>query len=340
MLYNKYRPTELSDVVGQDSAVNTIQAALDSNTLAHSILISGTHGTGKTTLARIIAKMSGSEPFDIMEIDAASFNSVADARQLINTTRVRPQTSPIKTYIIDEVHMYSSSAFNVLLKLLEEPPSYCRFILCTTELHKIIPTIKSRCMSLILHNINEENITKQLIMICDLESIPYDVNGLNLIAHSAEGSMRNALSNLEICKFDSTEMGVENSLGVIGYSKLIRLFEALADASMNDIILSLNSINKQFDTRVAVNAISEFIRDLFYFKSPETMALLTMSEERQVVMSNLYRKLTTSFIFIALDIVNLCNSDINTSNRALGLLLEVELLKLAMRRKQWLDKIK
>ena len=253
----KYRPVNFDTVVGQPAVTNTLKSAIKSGQIAHAYLFCGPRGVGKTTCARIFAKtlncfnlsetteacdqcescksFSESRSFNIHELDAASNNSVDDIRSLIDKVRILPQVGKYSIYIIDEVHMLSQSAFNAFLKTLEEPPAHAIFILATTEKHKIIPTILSRCQIFDFHRIRVEDIVGYLAQVADLENISYEEEALNVIALKADGAMRDALSIFDqVASFSNrniTYQEVLENLNVLDYEYYFRMTEAFLESS-------------------------------------------------------------------------------------------------------------
>jgi DNA polymerase-3 subunit gamma/tau len=332
MLYNEYRPKTFEDVVGQENNIEIIKAAMAKNKLAQSILISGIHGTGKTTLARIIARETGCSEVDIIEIDAASNNSVDDVRRLITMARIPPHESKFKTYVIDEAHMYSNAAFNALLKILEEPPKHCRFILCTTEKHKIIATILSRCQKFDLRIIEDSDIVGRLRYICESEEIEYEDDALCFIAREAQGSLRDAISLLELCRNKCVMDEITDKLNVVGTASYLELMDTIVSAEVDKMLIVLNEIGKKIDAVKLCEGLSSFIRDLFYFKSADTDVLITMSELQKDAMRKLYQDLGAAFIFNMMNMLNGCAEAHSTL--AVRLNLELALIKLILQRKK------
>jgi len=342
MLYNTYRPQSFDDVVGQETAISTIRAAITKDRLSHSILINGMHGTGKTTLARLIAKETKCLDCDIFEIDAASNNSVEDARNLIKTTRVHP-TGKVKTYIIDEAHMYSSQAFNALLKVIEEPPSYCRFILCTTEKHKIIATIQSRCQLFDLKKIEGSDVVDRLKFICVTEGINFEEEALITIARQSNGSLRDAISLLEMCRENCSTSELFDKLNMVSQLAYFNLVTAMKDAEVDKSLLILDKLLRSIEVDKFCLGFTEFLRDLFYFKSAATETLIFMSDSLKKEMRLLYKGLGPSLIFGMLDNISKILYDVNEStlkNQSIRLGLEILIIKINLNRKKQLTKRK
>ena len=252
----KYRPQSFEDVVGQSAITKTLQKAIKENHLAQALLFTGPRGVGKTTCARILAKMINSQDnensnedysFNIFELDAASNNSVDDIRNLTDQVRIPPQIGSYKVYIIDEVHMLSSGAFNAFLKTLEEPPVHCIFILATTEKHKIIPTILSRCQIYNFKRITNNDIVKHLKNICELEKIESDDDALIQIANKSDGAMRDALQLFDkvvgVNKKITSEMVLEN-LNTVSFEKYLEIISAIKEKDIPNLInLTLSLIH-------------------------------------------------------------------------------------------------
>jgi len=334
MLYNKYRPKEFSEVKGQDFVVETIKKAIDENLLAHSILLTGTHGTGKTSIARLIAKELKIDTTCIFEIDAASNNSVDDVRQLVTTAKIPPHVGKYKVYIIDEAHMYSNAAFNGLLKLMEEPPKHCYFILCTTEKSKIIPTILSRCQIFDLKPISDNEIFDQLMNIVEQEEIDCEEEALLVIVEEAQGSMRNALSLLELVKDNCTLDSITSLLEITSKRKFEELTQLIVDVSIDDLIIFLRKELNVHNVQRFLIDYTSYIRDLFYFKSTETTELVSLSDSQKTVAQKLFDELGVAFLFTILDSLNGCLNNPLTNNKAVILNIEIVLIKLILQRKK------
>lgn len=331
MLYNKYRPQTLDEVIGQSSVVETIKAAISTNKLSHSILFSGIHGTGKTSLARILAKDLGCSDIDIIELDAASHNGVEDIRGIITSTRIPPHASKFKVYIIDEAHMLSNAAFNALLKVLEEPPKHCKFILCTTEKRKIIPTVLSRCQVYDLTEITSDEIKTHLIDICNKEGIKYEEEAINFIAFEANGSMRDALSLLELCQDNCTIKNIYSKMGGVSRADYFQLLNLIAEGNIDEILIQLNTMLKGANVQRVLEDLCVLIRDLFYFKSEETQFLVIASKEEKEIMQGLFKSFGAAFCFNMLDSLNACIKP-NSTNTAVILNVQICLVKLILQR--------
>ncbi|HQR01686.1 MAG TPA: DNA polymerase III subunit gamma/tau, partial [Ferruginibacter sp.] len=289
----KYRPQNFSTVVGQAHITTTLKNAIRNNQLAHAFLFCGPRGVGKTTCARILAKTINCEnktpdgeacntcnscvSFDagtslnIHELDAASNNSVDDIRTLVEQVRFAPQAGRYKVYIVDEVHMLSSSAFNAFLKTLEEPPPYAIFILATTEKHKILPTILSRCQIFDFKRITNNDTIEHLQEICDKESIRADKAALHVIAQKSEGCMRDALSILDkIVSFTNGELNYSNTLehlNILDEDYYFRMLDHMQQQQLSDAMLLYDEINRKgFEGDTLLEGFSEFIRNLLVSK--------------------------------------------------------------------------
>ncbi len=301
----KYRPQNFSTVVGQSHITTTLKNAIKNNQLAHAFLFCGPRGVGKTTCARILAKTINCEnrtmeseacnvcnscvSFDngtslnIHELDAASNNSVDDIRVLVDQVRFAPQAGKYKVYIVDEVHMLSTSAFNAFLKTLEEPPPFAIFILATTEKHKILPTILSRCQIFDFKRITNQDTVDHLREICDKENIKADKTALHIIAQKSEGCLRDALSILDkIVSFTNGELTYANTLehlNILDEDYYFRLMESMQQQSVSDVLLLYDEINRKgFEGDLVLNGFAEFLRNLLVSKDAKVALLLEVSE--------------------------------------------------------------
>lgn len=350
----KYRPIQFKDVVGQQTIVTTLKNAIKNDKLAQSFLFCGPRGVGKTTTARILAKMincqtpSGdyepcntcaacvafnqSASFNIFELDAASNNSVDDIRSLIEQVRFAPQVGKFKIYIIDEVHMLSQAAFNAFLKTLEEPPSYAIFILATTEKHKIIPTILSRCQIFDFSRIKVSDMVAHLQSICQDQQITAEEDALHIIAQKADGGLRDALSMFDrISSFSDGRITYQNALdtlSILDYDYYFKLTNALLAQDTPDILLLLDEIlQKGFEGDGLIEGIAEHFRNLLVCKEPATLPLLEVSENLKPRYAQQAANASTSFLLTALNIANQADTQYKTS-RNKRLLTELTLLKI------------
>jgi DNA polymerase-3 subunit gamma/tau len=350
----KYRPVTFSTVVGQISITGTLKNAIRNNQLAQAFLFCGPRGVGKTTCARILAKTinclhptSDTEPcnecssciafndsasFNIHELDAASNNSVDDIRNLVDQVRIPPQMGKYKVYIIDEVHMLSSAAFNAFLKTLEEPPAYAKFILATTEKHKIIPTILSRCQIFDFKRITVDDIAKHLLFVANSEGVTADPEALHIIAHKADGALRDALSVFDQMvnlgdRNISRELVLEN-LNVLDYEYYFRIMEYMRNGNFKDTLLIINEvIEKGFDGQHFITGMGEHLRNLLMSIDPATVKLIETSDAIRAKYSNQARTVPTQLLIDAMDIINKCDITYRTSNNK-RLALEVPLIQI------------
>lgn len=301
----KYRPQTFDTVVGQEHITTTLKNAIKNHQLAHAFLFCGPRGVGKTTCARILAKTINCEnqtkegeacnkchscvsfnegtSLNIHELDAASNNSVDDIRTLVDQVRFAPQAGKYKVYIIDEVHMLSSSAFNAFLKTLEEPPPYAIFILATTEKHKILPTILSRCQIFDFKRITLNDTVTHLQQICKKEDIKADKAALQVIAQKSEGCMRDALSIMDkIVSFTNGEVNYSNTLehlNILDADYYFRLLEGMQQQDLSAVMLLFDDINRKgFEGDMVLNGFSEFIRNLLVCRDEKVAGLLEVVE--------------------------------------------------------------
>ena len=327
----KYRPQNFNTVVGQSHITTTLKNAIKNNQLAHAFLFCGPRGVGKTTCARILAKTINCEnqtaegeacntcpscvSFDngtslnIHELDAASNNSVDDIRTLVDQVRFAPQAGRYKVYIVDEVHMLSAAAFNAFLKTLEEPPPYAIFILATTEKHKILPTILSRCQIFDFKRITNQDTVDHLQEICDKEHIHADKAALHIIAQKSEGCLRDALSILDkIVSFTNGQVSYANAvehLNILDEDYYFRLIEAMHQQQVSDALLFYDEINRKgFEGDQVLNGFSEFIRNLLVSKDPKVAGLLEVPEEFRQRYLDAASRLDASLLLSALNILN------------------------------------
>ena len=338
----KYRPTQFKDVVGQQAITNTLNNAIENDHLAQALLFTGPRGVGKTTCARILAKKINQDgtqqddedfAFNIFELDAASNNSVDDIRNLIDQVRIPPQVGSYKVYIIDEVHMLSSAAFNAFLKTLEEPPKHAIFILATTEKHKIIPTILSRCQIFDFRRITVSDIKGHLAEVAKQEGIDAEDDALHIIAQKADGALRDALSIFDrVVSFSGKELtrqAVTENLNVLDYTYYFQITDLLLENNIPKVLLSYNSIlAKGFDGHHFIMGLASHFRDLLVCKSQETIELLEVGEQVKAMYFEQSQKTSHSFLIDAIDLANSCDLKYKTS-RNQRLLIELCLMQLA-----------
>lgn len=338
----KYRPQTFKDVVGQQAITNTLQNAIDQNHLAQALLFCGPRGVGKTTCARILAKQINSDgteqkdedfAFNIFELDAASNNSVDDIRNLIDQVRIPPQVGKYKVYIIDEVHMLSQSAFNAFLKTLEEPPKHAIFILATTEKHKIIPTILSRCQIFDFKRITVKDAAEYLKYIAENQGINAEEDALHIIAQKADGAMRDALSIFDrVVSFSGAELtrkAVTENLNVLDYDTYFEATDLILENNIPNLLLLFNrTLALGFDGHHFISGLASHFRDLMVCQHPDTITLLEVGEAAQQLYRDQSKKTSTSFLLSGLDIANDCDLKYKTSKNQ-RLLVELTLMKLA-----------
>ncbi|GAA4905539.1 DNA polymerase III subunit gamma/tau [Mucilaginibacter defluvii] len=350
----KYRPATFETVVGQQHITNTLKNAIKNNQLAQAFLFCGPRGVGKTTCARILAKtincqnlqpngeacgtcdscrsfMNGNS-FNIHELDAASNNSVDDIRSLIDQVRIPPQAARYKVYIIDEVHMLSQAAFNAFLKTLEEPPNYAIFILATTEKHKILPTILSRCQIFDFNRIRVEDMAAHLASIAQKEKVNYEPDGLHIIAQKADGGLRDALSMFDqIVSFSGanvTYSSVINNLNILDYDYYFNVTDSLlAGDSAKTLLLFDEILGKGFDGAHFISGLSEHLRNLLVGKDTSTLKLLEVSENIRNRYLQQSQAAPVSFLLSALNIANQCDLNYKLSKNQ-RLQVELALLKM------------
>tara|TARA_R110000765_G_scaffold7263_3_gene23628 strand:+ start:146 stop:2008 length:1863 start_codon:yes stop_codon:yes gene_type:complete len=338
----KYRPQTFKDVVGQQSITNTLQNAIDQNHLAQALLFCGPRGVGKTTCARILAKQINSDgteqenedfAFNIFELDAASNNSVDDIRNLIDQVRIPPQVGKYKVYIIDEVHMLSQSAFNAFLKTLEEPPKHAIFILATTEKHKIIPTILSRCQIFDFKRITVKDAAEYLKYIAENQGINAEDDALHIIAQKADGAMRDALSIFDrVVSFSGAELtrkAVTENLNVLDYDTYFEATDLILEHNIPNLLLLFNkTLSLGFDGHHFISGLASHFRDLMVCQHPDTITLLEVGEAAQQLYRDQSKRTSPSFLLQGLDIANDCDLKYKTSKNQ-RLLVELTLMKLA-----------
>lgn len=350
----KYRPATFETVVGQQHITNTLKNAIKNSQLAQAFLFCGPRGVGKTTCARILAKtincqnltaateacgecdscksFQNGNSFNIHELDAASNNSVDDIRSLIEQVRIPPQAGKYKIYIIDEVHMLSQAAFNAFLKTLEEPPSYAIFILATTEKHKILPTILSRCQIFDFNRIRVEDIARHLGAIAQRESIGFDEDGLHLIAQKADGGLRDALSMFDqIVSFSNRNVNykaVIDNLNILDYDYYFKATHALLAEDLPNTLLVFDEIlSNGFDGNNFITGLSSHFRNLLVCKDEATVRLLEVSEGIKQKYLEQAGKASASFLLSALSISNQCDINYKQSKNQ-RLLVELALIKI------------
>ena len=351
----KYRPSTFESVVGQRALTTTLKNAIATQKLAHAYLFCGPRGVGKTTCARIFAKtincMTPTEDgeacnacescvafneqrsYNIHELDAASNNSVDDIRQLVEQVRIPPQIGKYKVYIIDEVHMLSASAFNAFLKTLEEPPRHAIFILATTEKHKILPTILSRCQIYDFNRISVEDTVQHLAYVASKENITAEPEALNVIALKADGGMRDALSIFDqVVSFTGghiTYKSVIENLNVLDYEYYFRLTDCFLENKVSDALLLFNDVlNKGFDGSHFITGLSSHFRDLLVSKDAATLALLEVGASIRQRYQEQAQKCPLPFLYRAMKLCNDCDMNYRASKNK-RLLVELALIQVA-----------
>ena len=350
----KYRPSTFESVVGQQHITNTLKNAIKNNQLAQAFLFCGPRGVGKTTCARILAKTINCEnlqpngeacgvchscvsfqngnSFNIHELDAASNNSVDDIRSLIEQVRIPPQAGKYKIYIIDEVHMLSQAAFNAFLKTLEEPPHYAIFILATTEKHKILPTILSRCQIFDFNRIRVDDMANHLASIANKENISYEPDGLHIIAQKADGGLRDALSMFDqIVSFSDgkvTYRTVIDNLNILDYDYYFNIIDGLLkEDTAGSLLLFDEILSKGFDGSHFISGLSEHFRNLLVSKDATTLKLLEVSEGIKAKYLQQSQASSVSFLLSAMNIANQCDLSYKLSKNQ-RLQVELALLKM------------
>jgi len=338
----KYRPQTFKDVVGQTAITNTLKNAIDQNHLAQALLFTGPRGVGKTTCARILAKMINSNDsenenedfaFNIFELDAASNNSVDDIRSLTDQVRIPPQVGNFKVYIIDEVHMLSASAFNAFLKTLEEPPKHCIFILATTEKHKIIPTILSRCQIFDFKRITVNDAKNYLKVIAEEQGITAEDDALHIIAQKADGAMRDALSIFDrVVSFSGknlTRQAVTENLNVLDYDTFFEATDLILENKIPELLVHFNFIlSKGFDGHHFITGLASHFRDLLVSKTPQTIELLEVGEDTKKTYKKQSELTSQAFLINAIELANECDLKYKTSKNQ-RLIVELCLMQLA-----------
>ena len=350
----KYRPMTFDSVVGQAALTTTLKNAVKSGKLAHAYLFCGPRGVGKTTCARIFAKAINCEhpnedgeacndcescrafneqrSFNIFELDAASNNGVDQIKTLMEQTRIPPQVGKYKVFIIDEVHMLSPAAFNAFLKTLEEPPSHVIFILATTEKHKILPTILSRCQIYDFERMTVPNTINHLKMVAEKEGIKYEEQALAVIAEKADGGMRDALSIFDqaasFCQGDITYQKVIEDLNVLDSDNYFRIVDLALENKVSEIMLVLDGIlSKGFDGGNMIQGLAQHVRNVMMAKDPQTLPLLETSDEQKAKYQAQAQKAPTPFLYKALKIMNNCDVQYRQSSNK-RLLVELTLIQI------------
>ena len=337
----KYRPQTFKDVVGQQAITNTLLNAIETNHLASALLFTGPRGVGKTTCARILARKINQPGYDnpeedfafnVFELDAASNNSVDDIRNLIDQVRIPPQTGQFKVYIIDEGHMLSSAAFNALLKTLEEPPKHAIFILATTEKHKIIPTILSRCQIFDFKRITVKDAKEHLIEVAKSQGVDFEDDALHIIAQKADGAMRDALSIFDrvvsYCGNNLTRQAVTENLNVLDYETYIKITDLILENNIPEILVAYNDIlAKGFDGHHFISGLATHFRDLLVCKNPATLILLEAGEQAQNLYGQQAQKCNQDFLLKGIEIANDCDLKFKLSQNQ-RLLVELALMQL------------
>ncbi|MFZ9632061.1 MAG: DNA polymerase III subunit gamma/tau [Bacteroidia bacterium] len=337
----KYRPTTFDDVVGQHQVAETLMHEINNNKLAQAFLFTGPRGVGKTTCARILAKVinaqDGGDPnqdyaFNIFELDAASNNSVEDIRHLIDQVRIPPQVGKYKVYIIDEVHMLSTQAFNAFLKTLEEPPAYAIFILATTEKHKILPTILSRCQVFNFNRIETKDMVSHLEGIAKKENITAELDALHLIARKADGGLRDALSMFDqLVSFGGGQITYETAVDILSVLDLDTFFNVssmLYQSQISDALLSYDAIVKKgFDGSTFLGGLASHFRNLAVCKETKTQALVDVSDSFKTKYIEQSAQFSFAFILNSLSLVSEAEEKYKASRNP-RLLVELLLMKL------------
>ena len=350
----KYRPSTFSTVVGQQALTHTLKTAIASHRLAHAYLFCGPRGVGKTTCARIFAKAINCEhltpegepcnecescrafneqrSYNIVELDAASNNSVDDIRGITDQVRIPPQVGRYRVFIIDEVHMLSTAAFNAFLKTLEEPPEYAIFILATTEKQKIIPTILSRCQIYDFNRIRVPDIVKQLQYICKDRGVEAETAALNVIAEKADGAMRDALSIFDQVSASSeghiTYQSTIDNLNVLDYDYYFRLDEAFLKADVPAALLIYKEIrDKGFDSQFFVNGLAQHMRNLMVASNQLTVKLLEMNDDVAGRFVEMAARFSPGFFYRAMDLCNYCDLNYRDASNKI-FIVELTLIKI------------
>lgn len=351
----KYRPVSFDTVVGQTALTTTLKNAVKSGKLAHAFLFCGPRGVGKTTCARIFAKaincqnptedgeacnecesckaFNEQRSYNIFELDAASNNSVENIKTLMEQTRIPPQVGKYKVFIIDEVHMLSTAAFNAFLKTLEEPPAHVIFILATTEKHKILPTIISRCQIYDFERMTVPNIINHLKSVAEKEGIAYEDEALAVIAEKADGGMRDALSVFDqaasFCQGNITYKKVIEDLNVLDTDNYFNIIDLCLDNKAKEVMVLLNDvISKGFDSGNVISGLAVHVRNVLMAKDEQTLPLLQASERQTEKYKTQAKKCPVNFLYKALKIMNECDINYRQSNNK-RLLVELSLIEIA-----------
>ena len=350
----KYRPMTFDSVVGQSALTTTLKNAVKSGKLAHAYLFCGPRGVGKTTCARIFAKAINCEhpredgeacnecesckafneqrSYNIFELDAASNNGVDQIKTLMEQTRIPPQVGKYKVFIIDEVHMLSAAAFNAFLKTLEEPPSHVIFILATTEKHKILPTILSRCQIYDFERMTVANTIAHLKMVAEKEGVKYEEQALAVIAEKADGGMRDALSIFDqaasFCQGDITYQKVIEDLNVLDSDNYFKLVDLAIENKISQMMVVLDGIlNKGFDGGNMIQGLAKHVRNVMMAKDQQTLPLLEVSDEQKAKYAEQAKKAPTPFLYKALKLMNECDVHYRQSSNK-RLLVELTLIQI------------
>lgn len=351
----KYRPVTFDSVVGQSSLTTTLKNSIKTNHLAHAYLFCGPRGVGKTTCARIFAKninclnpkengdacdecesckaFNENRSLNIHELDAASNNSVEDIRTLIEQTRIPPQVGKYKVFIIDEVHMLSQAAFNAFLKTLEEPPHYVIFILATTEKHKLLPTILSRCQIYDFNRMSVKDIIGHLQNVAERENISAEPAALNVIAQKADGGMRDALSIFDqvnaFCQGNITYKQTIANLNVLDYEYYFRLVDCFMENKVSELMIIFDEIlNKGFEGNHFILGLNSHLRNLLMSKDPQTLSLIDSNEDVRQQYSQQAAKCKTEFLYCAIRRCTDCDINYKLSQNK-RLLVEITLIEIA-----------
>ena len=351
----KYRPKTFDRVIGQDAITSTLKSAISQNQLAQSFLFCGPRGVGKTSLARILAKTINCEnmstdisacddcvsctsfnensSFNVHELDAASNNSVDDIRNLVDQVRFAPQVGAYNIYIIDEVHMLSQSAFNAFLKTLEEPPKHAKFILATTEKHKIIPTILSRCQIFDFKRVGTDDIVKNLQYVAEMEDISADLDALQLIAEKSDGALRDSLSLFDrLVSFSEKTLEYQDvitHLNILDYDYYFRITDQLIENNISALLVSYNEIiNNGFDGQNFINGLANHLRDLLLCQDSLTVTLLNKNNDLEKRYLDQATQTNTKFLVKALKLTNECDIQYKLSNNQ-RLLVEICLMQIS-----------